>query len=151
MAATVTLSTTTLALPVTARDGRLKLASTSGVVPGVFLWLDGELTRVLVVDAQNWVTVQRGQGGSQSLPHVSSVTVYIGNGDQFYSTDPAGRPPDQIPVSPYINTVNGSVWFAQGDNFPGGQADRWYQKQETTYGVGSLGVRTKTPDPTSSA
>lgn len=150
MAAIETLAQTTLALTVAARDGRIKLTSTANVVPGLFVWFDGELSKVLTVEAQNWVTVQRGQGGSPARMHVGGVTAYIGRGDQFYSTDPVGRPPDQIRVSPHINTMNGSVWFSQGDMEPAGQGDRWWQKQAITRTIGALGVRVTTADPETS-
>ena len=150
MPATVTLATATLALPVGPTDGQIKLSSTSGIVPGLFLWLDKELVRVLSLGVSPWVNVIRGQGGTGGIPHASGVTVYIGRGDQFYSKDPVGRPPDAIHVSPWINTLNGKVWWAQGDPEPPGFGERWWQEEATVYDVGALGVRTKTSTPTSS-
>ena len=150
MPATVTLAVTSLSLPVGPSDGQFKLASTTGIVPGLFLWLDKELVRVLSLGINPWVNVIRGQGGTGGIPHASSVAVYIGRGDQFYSKDPVGRPPEAIHVSPWINTRNGKVWFAQGDTEPPGVADRWWQEEAVTYDVGALGVRTRTSTPTSS-
>jgi hypothetical protein len=150
MPATVTLSTTTLAVSVGVSDTRIKVGSTSGLTPGTRLYVDGEQMRFVSVDVDPWINVRRGVDGTASAAHPSSATVYIGRADQFYSIDPTGRPPDVIPVSPYINVINGSVWFAQGDSQPDGQANRWWQKVTNTYGTGALGVRTTTQDPTAS-
>ena|SRR5687767_13416784 len=150
MPATVTLATTTLALPLDARQQRIKLASIAGVFPGMRLWFDRELVNVLRIEVSPWVEVQRGVDGTLAQPHLSSVTVYIGDPHQFYESDPTGRPPDAIPVSPHINVRNGKVWFAQGDTQPNGSGDRWWQEQAVTRGVGALGVRTTTFEPTSS-
>lgn len=152
MPATVTLSTTTLAEAVGPSDTLLKLASTSGVLPGMRLFLDGELVRVQALGVvAGLVSVIRGDAGTGGSPHVSGVTVYIGEAHQFYQRDPVGRPPAVIPVSPWINVLSGSVWFAQGDALPAATAERWWQKQVTTHDVGALGVRTTTPDITASS
>lgn len=150
MPATVTLASTTLSAPVGASETLLKLASTSGVVPGMFLWLDGELMKVMGLDVDPWVLVKRGVDGSPAMSHGALVTVYIGRGDQFYGTNPVGRPPAAIPVSPYINVQNGSVWFAQGDASTTNAANRWWQQSTSTFGTGSLGVRNVSADPTES-
>lgn len=150
MPATVTLATTTLEAPLDAQSSRVKLTSTSGVGPGLRLYVDGELLTVVRVDVDPWVVVLRGQEGSKQTSHPSGFTVYIGRGEQFYQYDPVGRPPDAVPVSPWINVQNGSVWFAQGDTQPDGISDRWWQIQRTTYDQGPLGVRVKTQDPTAS-
>lgn len=150
MPATVTLATTTLTSTLGAGDTRIQVASTSGIMPGTFLYLDGELVLVVGLDLDPWLRVKRGVEGSSSIPHASSVTVYIGRGDQFYGSDPIGRPPAVIPVSPYINVINGAVWLAQGDTIPSGTANRWWQRQATTYGTAAMGVRTATLDPASS-
>lgn len=147
---TVTLPSTVLALPVDDKASRFKLLSVSGVRPGMCLWLDGELCCVTSMLPETWVSVRRGQGGSSARPHVSSVTVYIGSAEQFYASDPVGRPPDPVLVSPWINVVNGKVWYAQGDAEPIGISDRWWQHQTLTRDVGALGVRTTTPFPLSS-
>lgn len=146
MPATVTLTTTTLDRSCDARQKIIKLTSTADVLPGRFLYLDGELVRVQRIDVDPWVVVERGADGTTAIPHESAVTVYVGTGDQFYRTNPTGRPTNAILVSPWINVRNGSIWFAQGD--PVGE--RWWQQQATTYDVGALGVRTKALDPTSS-
>lgn len=148
MPATATLSTTTLAAAVGPSDQQVKVASTSGLVAGDRLYLEGELMEVTGLGVDPWVNVLRGRDGTAGAAHDSETTLYIGRADQFYSVDPPGVPPEAIPVSPYINVVGGSVWFAQGDVLPSGQTNRWWQKQTTTYSEGPLGVRTETLDPT---
>jgi len=148
--ATVTLSTTTLTLNVSAQATLFQVASTSGLTPGKRLFVDGELVRVvgLGVNASTEVNVQRGQDSTRAVVHDAGETVYIGEAHQFYSKDPSGVPPGAVLVSPYINVSNGTVWFAQGG--PEGDAKRWWQKQTATYGTGPLGVRTVSYDLTSS-
>ena len=124
MPATVTLPTTTLGVGVLDKDTLVSLASTSGVFAGIRLFIDGELMKVVSLDVDPWVRVIRGVDGTSAAPHPSTATVYIGRGDQFYQNDPVGRPPAAIPVSPYINVINGSVWFAQGDTTPSLSANR---------------------------
>ncbi len=150
MAATVTLSTTTLLAGVGAADRSVKVASTSGLTPSVRLFVNGELMEVVSLGVSPWVNVRRGVDGTAAAPHDSADTIYIGRADQFYVSDPVGAPPEAIPVSPYINAINGTVWFAQGDAEPSGRCQRWWQQQTTTYGVGALGVRTSTLNPSSS-
>ncbi len=111
------------------------------------MFVDGELMTIVRIDVDPWVVVLRGVGGSKQIPHSSGQTVYLGRGDQFYDYDPVGRPNENILVSPWINTINGNVWFAQGDNDPSGVADRWWELQSTRYDQGPLGVRVKTVDP----
>ena len=148
MPATVTLSTTTLSASVGAGDGQVRVASTSGLATDTRLFVGSELMSVVSLGVDNWVNVLRGVDGSAAQHHDSGETIYIGRADQFYSSDPIGTPFVAIAVSPYINVVNGSVWFAQGDASE--VAERWWQKQTATYGQGALGIRTVTLDPTSS-
>jgi len=150
MPATVTLSTTTLRQVVSATENQIKVASTAGLFPGTRLWIDRELMRVVSLGIDPVVNVVRGVDGTGGAPHSSNSTITIGRADQFYMTDPVGRPDEAIPVSPYINILTGVVWFAQGDVEPVGLSDRWWQPQTTTWEVGALGVRTKTLDPESS-
>ena len=151
MPATVTLATTTLRAPVGGSENVITVASTSGLIPGIRLWVDTELMTVMGLGVNSQVQVQRGVDGSSSSPHASSALITIGRADQFYSVAPVGRPPDVIPVSPYIDVIAGNVYFAQGDASPAGLTNRWWQRVTTTYGVGALGVRTSTFDPTSSS
>jgi len=150
MPATVTLSTTTLAAPVNSRDGRIKVASTSGLFAGYRLWIDKELMSVVSLDVDTWVNVKRGVDGTSGSAHSSSATLTIGRADQFYTSDPVGSPPAAVLVSPWINVLSGKVWFAQGDTLPDGDSNRWWQEESVTRGVGPLGVRTTTLDPTES-
>lgn len=105
---------------------------------------------VISLGVDPWVNVQRGVDGTSASDHDSSAVIYVGRADQFYSADPVGSPSESIPVSPYINAMNGSIWYAQGDSLPAGRVYRWWQKVSTTYGQGALGVRTSTADPSSS-
>ena len=148
MPATVTLSTTTLQGGVEAGDRQVLVASTSGLTSGLRLWIDTELMEVVSLGVNPWVNVLRGVDGTSAQRHDSGATITIGRADQFYGSDPVGAPPDAVPVSPYINAIEGTVWFAQGDSLGAGR--RWWQKQTATYGAGALGVRTTTLDPTSS-
>lgn len=151
MPATVTLSTTTLSKPLDEHEGVVTLASVSGLFPGYRLYVDQELMAVNRVGVGTQVHVIRGVDGTSGAAHVSGSTVTIGQAHQFYYKDPAGTPPEAVPVSPWINVLNGKVWYAQGDPTPtGGNQRRWWQQQTTTYSVGPLGVRTTTLDPTSS-
>lgn len=150
MPATVTLSTTTLAESVGASDQQVKVASTSGLIPGRQLFVGGELMEVVSLGINPWVNVLRGRGGTAGMAHDSGMTIYIGRADQFYGADPVGSPPNAIPVSPHINVTTGDVWFARGDTLPGEFAKRWWQKQTIAYSTGALGVRIETLDPTES-
>jgi hypothetical protein len=150
MPATVTLSSTTLAQGAGASDSQIKVSSTSGLIPGKRLFVDGELMAVVSLGVSPWVNVRRGVDGTAAAAHPQMSTAWIGGADQFYGTDPVGAPAPEIPVSPYINAVNGSVWFARGDAGPQGISVRWWQKQDTEHAVGPLGIRTKTSSPTAS-
>lgn len=149
MPARVNLATTVLARTLDAGSSLVQLASTAGVSAGKCLYFDGELTFVLGVEAGG-VRVQRGVEGSRAIAHASGVPVFIGDGNQFYASNPVGRPPETFEVSPWINVRNGTIWYAQGDNDPVGLADRWWQQQAISYDQGPLGIRVKTLSPTSS-
>ena len=150
MAATVTLSTTTLTNGIDPRARDLKLDSTSGVLPGLFLFLGRELMKVESVLPSGLVRVFRGQNGTAALQHSSSEVVTIGSGHQFYTQDPIGSPAEATQVAPWINTSNGKIWYAQGDSQPTGLTFRWWQDVSTTYSIGALGIRTTEAAPTSS-
>lgn len=150
MPATVTLSTLTLASNVRMGDNRIKVSSTTGLVPGVRLFEGGELMEVVGLLPDPWVSVRRGVDGTATVPHNSSATVYIGAANQFYSTDPIGRPNAAVLVSPWINARTNRIWFAQGDSLPTETGNRWWQEAVNTYAPGSLGVQTVTTSPTSS-
>jgi hypothetical protein len=150
MAATTTLASTTLAVVAQPGDREVNLASTSGVTPGLRLFVGGELMEVVRSGVGNWRVVKRGVDGTEATLHDSSETVYIGRGDEFHTRDPSGAPAEVIAVSPWINVRNGSVWFAQGDALPSPNAKRWWEKQTATHSVGALGVRVETLSPTES-
>jgi hypothetical protein len=150
MPATVTLSTTTLAAPTGPSDREVKVVSTSGITPGIHLYVEGELMFVVSLGVGTLVDVLRGRDGTAGARHEGGSTVYIGRADQFYSQDPVGIPPAAVLVSPWINATNGTIWFAQGDALPSATSRRWWQKQTATFDIGPLGVRTTILSPTSS-
>ena len=140
MPATVTLSSTTLATGTGASDKQIKVSSTSGLTAGIRLFIERELMSVVSLGVGTWVNVLRGVDGTAATAHPIAATAWIGRADQFYQTDPVGRPPMSPPVSPHINVRNGVVWFAQGDAGPDGLSNRWWQQQEVTHEVGPLGI-----------
>lgn len=144
MAATYTLSTTTLTFGVGVSDDRVTVASTANITPGQCLYLDQECMSVLAIPSSTVAVVKRGRFGTASSPHSSSATVYIANPDQLYETNPMGAPLSAVLVQPWINILTGGIWYPYGDEVPDGQTARWWQLQSVTYGVGSLGVRTMT-------
>lgn len=152
MPATVTLSTTRLTYGIDSGAGVIYLASTSGIAPGNLLWIDRELLKVKEIISSTRLKVLRGNGGTAASPHASGATVTFGEPAQFFYNDPVGMPPLVIPVSPWINALNGKVWMSQGDanDTTGVQNQRWWQEVTTTYGTTSLGVRTVESAPTSS-
>ena len=137
MPATVTLSSTTLDSGVTPSQRSVRVASTSGLIPGLALFCDGELMSVVSLGIDPEINVIRGIGGTRATDHDGGATVYIGRPDQFFAYDPSGRPPAAIPVTPHINVLNGSVWFASGNP----QGLRRWEKQEVSVQVGALGIR----------
>jgi hypothetical protein len=151
MPATVTLSTTTLTNGIGPSDQEFRLDSYTGIVPGYRLYIDRELCTVNSIRSDgNGVDVSRGVDGTCACPHASSSVVTIGRADQFYQSDPQGAPAEAIEVSPYINTRNGKIYYAQGDPEPTGFTYRWWQDVTNTYGIGALGIRTREANPTSS-
>jgi hypothetical protein len=150
MAATVTLATTTLLAFVNPLDTRITVASTSGLSPGTRLWIDRELMSVVSLGVGTSVNVLRGVDGTSTTKHDPTSSITIGRGDQFYNVDPTGHPPEVVPVIPYINVLNGNIWYPEGDEIPVDGSQRWWQLQQPTYGPGSLGVRVTTLNPTAS-
>lgn len=144
MPATVTLATATLTYGVGPDAGEVELSSVSGIDVGYRLWIDRELMKVKsIVTGTTRVKVIRGVDGTAATIHSSSSVVTIGRADQFYTSDPVGAPASVIAVSPYINALNGRIWYAQGDSLPDGLTYRWWQEVTQTYGIGPLGVRTQ--------
>jgi len=118
------------------------------MLPGVRLYIEGEL--MAVVSSNGFAEVKRGVDGTAAQPHSAGATVYIGRADQFYQGPPVGIPPAVIEVSPYIDTLSGAVWFAQGDPSSPGTSSRYWQQQTVTRTAISMGFRSSTLDPTSS-
>jgi hypothetical protein len=115
MAATVTLSTTTLAADdVSASATSVQLASLTGIWPGICLYVDRELLSVTRKGVGTTVHVLRGQAGTSATPHGSGATVTIGLPTQFYQQDPEGWPNAAIPVTPYINILTGVSYTVSG-------------------------------------
>ena len=128
----------------------MKVASTSGLVPGTRLFCEGELMEVISLGVSPWVNVSRGVDGTAAVPHNSLALIYVGTASQFYETDPKGRPEAAIAVSPWINALANRIWWAQGDTTPSATANRWWQLETTAYDTGALGVQFSTTSPTSS-
>lgn len=150
MQATFTLATTTWASPVASGDTQVNLASTSGIAPGVLLFANREVIKVIsLTGIGNYATVRRGQDGTETRAHGTGETVYIAQGYQLFQSDPQGLPGANVFVNPHINVANGVVWVVQGDDEgPGTQARSW-QPVTTTQTPGPLGVRvTTTTTPT---
>jgi hypothetical protein len=150
MPASTTLSTTTFTKPVGRSDSQVRVASTSGITAGMRLFVDRESMSVVSLGVSTLVNVRRGVDGTLARDHDTAVPVYIATGEQLFEYDPQGWPAEAIMVSPHINVRTGDVWFARGDVMPTGQEHRWWQKQTITRGIGALGIRTETGDPTSS-
>jgi hypothetical protein len=154
VAATVTLASTTTTRLVAAGDSEIPVASATGILPGLCLYLAdsvmgrGELCTVLRVTGLA-VAVLRGVEGTATAAHAVGATVTIGRPDQFYRLDPVGAPPLALAVSPWINVLTGTQWLAQGDEVGGGTGLRFWQPVTTTVTPGVLGGRLTTQTPTS--
>lgn len=145
MQATFTLATTTFASPIAVSDTQVNLTSTSGIVPGVFLFANRELFKVeRLTGIGNLVVVLRGREGTPTGPHGTGETVYIAAGYQLFDQDPTGLPVGAAFSNPYINIKNGVVWVTQGDDIGPGALARSWQPVTTTQTIGSYGVRVTT-------
>lgn len=140
--ATVSLATTSLAAPTAAGESVIRLASLTGIVPKMRLYVDREMMTVVgVVNATAGdVQVIRGGHGTASQRHSTQSTVYIGRSDQFYDQDPVGMPLDVIAVYPWINVLTGTKWVPMGDEAgPGLLARQWSPLTDTPF-TSALGV-----------
>lgn len=145
MQSTFTLATTTFATPVRAGDNFINLASTTGIIPGIFLFANREVMKVeFLTGIGNNAKVLRGLEGTETRAHSMADTIYIAPGYQLFETDPTGLPPAATFVNPHINVKNGIVWVVQGDDVGGGTANRTWQQVTSTQTIGSLGVRVDT-------
>lgn len=113
----MSLPTTTLSQAVGSSDLTVVLPDTSAVTAiGMWLYLDSEAMRVTALPRSDGsVTVARGVGGSRALPHLSEVTVYVGQSYQFYTQNPEGEPPTVPFVLPWINVISGGIWTVLGN------------------------------------
>lgn len=146
-----TLATTTFLTPVGASDTQVNVANTSGIAPGVFLFANRELFKVVgLTGIGNYATVLRGQDGTATRAHgAGAETVYLAQGYQLFATDPQGLPGANIFANPHINVLTGTVWVIQGDDEGPGMQGRSWQQVATTQAPGALGVRvTTTTTPT---
>ena len=144
MLATVTLSTTTFASPVTETDSQVNLTSLTGIYAGVCLFSNRELFTIeRLTGIGNYAVVRRGQDGTKNRAHSVVETVYIGRPDQFYAFDPQGVPGSAL-TNPHINTQTGVAWVIQGDDFGPGQAAQTWQPIASSQTIGALGVRVNT-------
>ena len=145
MQSTFTLATTTFSAPIAASDSLITVASTSGILPGMFLFANREAMRVqYLTGIGNQVVVLRGRDGTETRAHGTGETVYIAQGYQLFDSDPQGLPPANTLVNPHINIRTGVIWVVQGDDVgPGTQARSW-QPVTTTQSAGALGVRVNT-------
>ena len=150
MAATVTLATTTLTTGLNPSETVICVADLAGIRPGLYLFAGRELMVVRSTGPSLCVKVGRGVAGTAATDHSSSEVVTIGTPDQFYQSDPVGRPSEATQVAPWINAKNGKVWYAQGDAQPTGLTFRWWQDVTTSYSIGALGIRATDAAPTSS-
>jgi hypothetical protein len=140
-----TLTTTTFTAPVAASDTQVIVASTSGIVPGVFLFANRELFKVVrATGIGNAFVVLRGQEGTHTRDHGTGETIYLAQGYQLFVTDPQGLPPTVTFANPHINVVSGTVWVVQGDDLGPGTGARSWQPVTTTQTAGALGVRVTT-------
>lgn len=146
MQATFTLSTTSFLSKVLVSDSQVNLASTSGIVPGVFLFANRELLQVVgLTGVGNYATVLRGRDGTETRTHGTGETIYLAQGYQLFQSDPQGLPSKgNVLVNPHINVANGIAWVIQGDDEgPGADARQWVPVTTTQIG-GALGVRVTT-------
>ena len=144
MPATYTLATTTLVNQVGPSDSSVLVASVTGILAGMRLYVDTESMQVLSFGpVSGIVNVKRGVDGTSASTHSSSSTVWIATGDQLYTQNPVGAPPVAVLVLPWINVLTGEIWYPYGDE-AATPSLRWWQKETVTQGVGSLGVRTTT-------
>lgn len=143
--ATTTLPSTTFSTQAAHSEPQIGISSLTGIVPGLFLYADRELMRIMTIGVKsginNFITVQRGVAGTVSHMHVAGQKCYIGRGDQFYTFDPKGAPPQEVIVSPHINVNTGDIWVVLGDDGGPQSANRWWSKLNVYNTVGSLGVR----------
>lgn len=116
------LTTTTLSQAITVTGGTaagvISVASSTGITANTTaLYIDRELMWVLGVNGTN-ITVFRGVGGTKATTHANASVVWIGNRNQFFSTDQAGSTTlANNPADPMINVATGVKYFAKDSLF----------------------------------
>jgi len=150
--ATVTLNTTSFALPVEPGDRVVTFADVTNIpsspqqaIAPLEIFVDGELMSLeYSTGIGNQWYVLRGDDGTAATRHATNATVYIGRSDQFYQVDPVGLPPNEMPIYPYINVRTGAIWIAQGDESGPGLQGRVWARVTSTSAAGALGSRVVT-------
>jgi len=144
--ASIIPASTTLAKSVGSSDVFIPLSSVSGIAKGSVIYVDLEampVAQVVTTGALPGVVVTR---TGRAASHGIGATVYYGAPSAFATVDPVGVPPAGS-VAWVINTITGRIWVAQGDEAGPGAANRYWQLQTVTPGVGALGVRTSVASP----
>lgn len=150
MAATFSLTGLRLTRGVDEREPVVSVTSTSGLAPGIRLFVDKEMLSVVSLGPDG-VRCLRGVDGTRATHHDSGAIGVFGAADLFFTYDPQGAPGEVVLVYPHINIRTGDAWFPQGDEAPAGKAYRWWQKAEITYSQGALGILRVTFTPASIA
>lgn len=144
--ASIVPNTTTLLRSVGSSDTFIPLSSLTNINKGDVIFMDLEampVARLVPGAALPGVIVTR---TGRAASHGIGATVYTGNPAVFATNDPVGVPgPGSQPY--WINTLTGRVWVAQGDEGGPGAANRFWQLQTSTPGIGPLGVRTTAVSP----
>lgn len=152
MAAVNTLTNGNLPTAIGPFDARVPTENITGLATGVFLWVDQELLKVIAVQQNGVVHVQRGQAGTSASAHASgAITWLVPTGDMVYDQDPKGPPPLEPYVVPYINAQLGRMFWPVGDETGPGAGNRTWQIVTATPGFGSLGIRAVLNFPTASS
>lgn len=121
------------------RIGSDAVDAPSGVNKGDYLWFDREAMEVLDASV-NPVRVLRGAAGTAVASHVVGTAGYSGPSYLYSTVDPTGIPPVGAP-NPWINTREGRVWIAVGDESGPGTLQRFWQLQVIGPRVpGALGI-----------
>lgn len=139
---------TTLLKSMLASDTFVPLSSVANINKGDVVFVDSEAmptssTRPSVTGNVPGVFVVR---TGRAASHGVGALVYTGPPSAFVTVDPVGVP--AAGSQPWvINILNGRVWVAQGDEAGPGAANRFWQLQTTTPGIGAFGVRTLVASP----
>lgn len=144
--ASIIPSFTTLLKSIGSGDTFVPLTSVAGIVKGYVLYVDSEAMPVGVVVSNSAIPGVNVARTGRAASHGIGATVYYGPPSSFATTNPVGVPPAGS-VAWVINTITGQIWVAQGDEAGPGAANRYWQLQVSTPGIGALGVRTVSVNP----